>query len=135
HSGTTPLLGDVVPESSRRARGFAVWAAMRELGRSGIADLVDRCCAHARRVADGLTAGGAEVVNDVVLNQVLVSFGDDTRTDRVVEAVQADGTCWLGGTTWHGRRLMRVSVSNATTTQDDVDQSVAAILRAAASVA
>ena len=135
HSGTTPLLGDVVPESSRRARGFAVWAAMRELGRTGIADLVDRCCAHARRFADGLAAGGAEVVNDVVLNQVLVSFGDDARTDRVVEAVQADGTCWLGGTTWHGRRLMRVSVSNATTTPDDVDQSVAAILRAAAAVA
>jgi glutamate/tyrosine decarboxylase-like PLP-dependent enzyme len=134
HSGTTPLLGDVVPESSRRARGFTVWAALRELGRAGVADLVDRCCAHARRFADGLAAGGAEVVNDVVLNQVLVSFGDDARTDRVVEGVQAEGTCWLGATTWHGRRLMRVSVSNATTTTDDVDRSVAAILRVASAV-
>jgi glutamate/tyrosine decarboxylase-like PLP-dependent enzyme len=131
HTGTTPLLGDVVPESSRRARGFAVWAALRELGREGVADLVDRCCAHARRFAEGLAAGGLEVANDVVLNQVLVGFGSDDRTDRVVQAVQAEGTCWLGATTWHGRRLMRVSVSNALTTADDVDRSVAAILRVA----
>ena len=130
-SGTTPLLGDVVPESSRRARGFAVWAALRELGRDGVADLVERCCAHARRFAAGLTAGGADVANDVVLNQVLVGFGSDERTDRVVRGVQEDGTCWLGATTWHGRRLMRVSVSNATTTTDDVDRSVEAILRVA----
>ena len=128
-SGTTPGLADVVPESSRRARGFAVWAALRELGRDGVADLVERCCAHARRFAAGLAAGGAEVANDVVLNQVLVGFGSDERTDRVVAGVQADGTCWLGATTWRGRRLMRVSVSNATTTTDDVDRSVAAVLR------
>jgi glutamate/tyrosine decarboxylase-like PLP-dependent enzyme len=133
-SGTTPLLGDVVPESSRRARGFAVWAALRELGRDGVADLVDRCCSHARRFAAGLAAGGAEVANDVVLNQVLVGFGSDERTDAVVAAVQAEGTCWLGATTWHGRRLMRVSVSNATTTTDDVDLSVAAILRVASAI-
>jgi glutamate/tyrosine decarboxylase-like PLP-dependent enzyme len=130
--GPTPALGDLVPESSRRARGFAVWAALRELGRQGAADLVDRCCTLAQRFADGLTAGGAEVVNDVVLNQVLVSFGTDARTDRIIDAVQRDGTCWLGGTTWRGRRLMRVSVSNWSTTEADVDRSVAAILRVAA---
>jgi glutamate/tyrosine decarboxylase-like PLP-dependent enzyme len=133
--GPTPALGDLVPESSRRARGFAVWAALRELGREGVADLVDRCCTLARRCADGLEAGGAEVVNEVVLNQVLVGFGDDARTDRVVEAVQREGTCWLGATTWHGRRLMRVSVSNLSTTAQDIDQSVAAILRVARQVA
>ncbi len=130
--GPTPALGDLVPESSRRARGFAVWAALRELGREGAADLVDRCCTLAQRFADGLVAGGAEVVNDIVLNQVLVSFGTDARTDRIIDAVQRDGTCWLGGTTWRGRRLMRVSVSNWSTTEADVDRSVAAILRVAA---
>ena len=130
--GPTPALGDLVPESSRRARGFTVWAALRELGREGVADLVDRCCALAQRFADGLTVGGAEVVNDVVLNQVLVSFGSDARTDRIIDGVQRDGTCWLGGTTWRGRRLMRVSVSNWSTTEADVDRSVAAILRVAA---
>jgi glutamate/tyrosine decarboxylase-like PLP-dependent enzyme len=130
--GPTPALGDLVPESSRRARGFAVWAALRELGREGVADLVERCCVLAQRFADGLEAGGAEVVNDVVLNQVLVGFGSDERTDRVVAGVQREGTCWLGGTTWHGRRLMRVSVSNWSTTEEDVDRSVAAILRVAA---
>ncbi len=96
-----------------------------------MAALVERCCALARRFADGLSAAGFEVVNDVVLNQVLVGFGDDARTDRVVAAVQADGTCWVGGTTWRGRRLMRISVSNATTTEADVDRSVAAIIRVA----
>jgi glutamate/tyrosine decarboxylase-like PLP-dependent enzyme len=132
--GPTPALGDLVPESSRRARGFAVWAALRELGRDGVAALVERCCTLAQRFADGLAAAGAEVVNDVVLNQVLVSFGSDERTDRVVEGVQRDGTCWLGATTWHGRRLMRISVSNWSTTEEDVDRSVAAILRVAAQV-
>jgi glutamate/tyrosine decarboxylase-like PLP-dependent enzyme len=127
-------MADFTLESSRRARGFAVWAALRELGRSGVGELVDRCCALARRFADGLAAGGAEVVNDVVLNQVLLSFGDSDRTDRVVAGVQADGTCWLGGTKWHGQRLMRVSVSNWSTTEEDVDRSVEAILRVAASV-
>ena len=129
------LMGDVVLESSRRARGFAVWAALRELGRDGLAELVERCCRLARRFAEGLAAGGAEVVNDVVLNQVLVGFGDDARTDAVIEGVQREGTCWLGGTTWRGRRLMRVSVSNWSTTEQDVDRSVAAILRVAAAVA
>ncbi|HEX6498908.1 MAG TPA: pyridoxal-dependent decarboxylase [Micromonosporaceae bacterium] len=130
-SGTVPSGGDYTPESSRRARGFAVWAALRHLGRDGVADLVDRCCRLARRFADRLAAAGVEVVNDVVLNQVLVSFGDDARTDRVVEAIQRDGTCWMGGTTWRGRRLMRISVSNYSTTEDDVDRSVAAIVRLA----
>jgi len=125
---------DFVLESSRRARGFAVWAALRELGRDGIAELVDRCCTHARRFADGLRSGGAEVVNDVVLNQVLVGFGSDESTDAVIDGVQRDGTCWLGGTTWRGRRLMRISVSNWSTTEEDVDRSVTAILRAASLV-
>ncbi len=131
-SAGTVAPADFVPESSRRARGFAVWAALRELGRDGVAELVDRCCLLARRFADGLTAGGAEIVNDVVLNQVLVSFGDDDRNDAVVAGVQREGTCWLGGTTWRGRRLLRISVSNYSTTEQDVDLSVAAILRVAA---
>ena len=133
-SGGEPRLADLALESSRRARGFAVWAALRELGRDGVADLVDRCCALARRFADGLAAGGCEIVNDVVLNQVLVGFGADDRTDRVAAAVQQDGTCWLGGTTWQGRRLLRVSVSNHTTTEADVDRSVEAVLRVAGQV-
>jgi glutamate/tyrosine decarboxylase-like PLP-dependent enzyme len=125
--------GDLVPESSRRARGFAVWAALRELGRSGVADLVDRCCALARRLADGLAAGGVEIVNDVVINQVLFGFpGRDA--DAVAAAVQAEGTCWLGATTWRGRRLLRVSVSNYATTESDIDASVTAILAAGRSV-
>ncbi|MGY0003079.1 pyridoxal phosphate-dependent decarboxylase family protein [Micromonospora sp. I033] len=130
-SGGSPAGADLTAESSRRARGFAVWSGLRELGRDGVAALVDRCCALARRFADGLAAAGFEVANEVVLNQVLVGFGDDARTDRVVAAVQADGTCWAGGTTWRGRRLMRLSVSNATTTEADIDRSIAAIARLA----
>jgi glutamate/tyrosine decarboxylase-like PLP-dependent enzyme len=126
------------PEFSRRARGFPIYAAIRSLGRSGIADLIGRCCAHARRFADALDAAPhAEVLNDVVLNQVLVRFVDgagdhDAYTDAVIEAVQSDGTCWLSGTTWQGMRAMRISVSSQTTTADDVDRSLEAILRAAA---
>jgi glutamate/tyrosine decarboxylase-like PLP-dependent enzyme len=131
-AGTAGSPSDYVLESSRRARGFAVWAALRELGETGVADLVARCCALARRFADGLTAGGVEIVNDVVLNQVLAVFGSDERTDAVIDAVQREGTCWLGGTTWRGRRLMRISVSNHSTTEDDIDRSVAAVLRLAA---
>ncbi len=127
---------DWVPESSRRARGFAVWAAVRSLGRSGVADLVDRCCGHARAFAELLGAEpGVEILNDVVLNQVLVRFGDDDETTReVVRRVQDDGTCWLGGTDWQGRAAMRISVSSFRTTSEDVDRSVAAILEAAAAV-
>jgi glutamate/tyrosine decarboxylase-like PLP-dependent enzyme len=137
-SGATEdfVLGDLTPESSRRARGFAVWAALRERGTEGLADLVDRCCALARRMAERLADGGATIHNDVVLNQLLVSFddgrGDAALTDAIIEEVQREGTCWVGGTTWHGLRLMRVSVSNATTTAEDIDVSAAAILRAAA---
>jgi glutamate/tyrosine decarboxylase-like PLP-dependent enzyme len=123
------------PEFSRRARGFPVYAAIRSLGRSGISELVERCCAHARRFADALAeAPGVEVMNEVVLNQVLVRFGDDdARTHAVVEAVQEDGTCWLSGTTWQGKGAMRISVSNWSTTDEDVDRSIDAILRAASS--
>jgi glutamate/tyrosine decarboxylase-like PLP-dependent enzyme len=127
--------GDYVLESSRRARGVATWAAIRQLGRSGIAELVDRCCALARRFASQLSAvADIEVGNDVVLNQVLVRFGnDDTKTDHVVAAVQQSGVCWMGSTTWHGRRYMRISVSSWRTTEEDVDRSVDAILTAARS--
>jgi glutamate/tyrosine decarboxylase-like PLP-dependent enzyme len=127
------VLGDLTAESSRRARGFAVWAALLELGADGVASLVDRCCTLAARMAGQLESGGATIVNDVVLNQVLVGFGDPSHTDAVIERVQRDGTCWVGGTTWRGRRLMRVSVSNATTTEHDIDVSAEAILRASAS--
>jgi glutamate/tyrosine decarboxylase-like PLP-dependent enzyme len=122
---------DYVPEFSRRARGFTVWAALRSLGRSGMADLIERCCALARRFADRLKdEPGVEILNDVVLNQVLVRFTSDERTREVIARVQADGTCWLGGTTWHGMAAMRISVSNWSTTEADVDLSAAAILRA-----
>jgi glutamate/tyrosine decarboxylase-like PLP-dependent enzyme len=127
------------PEASRRARGFSVYAAIRSLGRLGVADLVDRCCAHARRFAEVLAQEArAEVLNEVVLNQVLVRFLDpggdhDARTRAVVKAVQEEGTCWLGGTMWQGKAAMRISVSNWSTTTEDVDSSVAAILRAASS--
>ena len=117
------------PELSRRARGVEVWAALRTLGRTGVEGLVDRCCAHARRFAEGLRAAGHEVLNDVELNQVLVSFGDDETTRRMVEAIQADGTCFCSGTTWHGRVAMRISVSSYATTEADVDTSLAAFGR------
>ena len=134
-AGATTGGADYTAESSRRSRGFAVWAALRELGREGVTGLVERCCALAQRFADGMRAAGFEVVNDVVLNQVLVGFGGDARTDEIVAAVQRDGTCWLGATTWRGRRLMRISVSNHLTTEADVDRSVAAIARIALSTA
>jgi glutamate/tyrosine decarboxylase-like PLP-dependent enzyme len=121
---------DWVPESSRRARGFAVWAALRALGRRGVAGLVDRCCDHARTFASVLGAQpGVEILNEVVLNQVLVRFGDDDNTTReVVSRVQADGTCWLGATDWQGRAAMRISVSSFRTTAEDVERSAEAIL-------
>jgi glutamate/tyrosine decarboxylase-like PLP-dependent enzyme len=123
--------GDYAPESSRRARGFATWAALRSLGRSGVRDLVDRCCALARRFEERLNAlDGIEVVNDVVLNQVLVRVGDADTTERVVQRLQEEGTCWLGATTWRGERLLRISVSNWSTTEEDVDQTVEAIAHA-----
>jgi len=120
------------PELSRRARGVEVWAALKTLGRSGVAGLVERCCAHARRFAEGLRQAGYEVLNDVVLNQVLVSFGDDATTRAVIERVQADGTCWCSGTQWHGRAAMRISVSSWATDAPDVELSLATILEIAA---
>jgi glutamate/tyrosine decarboxylase-like PLP-dependent enzyme len=122
-----------VPDFSRRARGFAVYAALRSLGRAGVEELVERSCACARRFADVLGAQDrVEVLNDVVLNQVLVRFADDdATTDAVVAAVQDDGTCWMSPTTWRGRRAMRISVSNWATTIDDVNRSCEAILRVA----
>jgi glutamate/tyrosine decarboxylase-like PLP-dependent enzyme len=128
---------DYNPEHSRRARGFAVYAAVRALGREGVAALVERCCGLARRFAERLAAAdGVEVLNEVVLNQVLVRFraagGDhDAHTQRVIERVQRDGTCWMSGTTWQGRAAMRISVANWSTDEADVDRSVAAILRRA----
>ena len=118
------------PELSRRARGVEIWAALRYLGRDGVADLVERCCGHAARFAAGLRALGFAVLNDVVLNQVLVSFGSPETTRAVIAALQADGTCWCGGTVWQGRTAMRISVSSWATTTDDVHASLAAIWRA-----
>jgi glutamate/tyrosine decarboxylase-like PLP-dependent enzyme len=119
------------PESSRRARGVEIWAALLSLGRRGLAALIERHCAMAARIADGLREAGHEVLNDVVLNQVLVSFGDADATNRVVAAVQDDGTCWCGPTVWKHRAAMRVSVSSWATTDEDVDKSIAAIVRVA----
>ncbi|HYN64563.1 MAG TPA: aminotransferase class V-fold PLP-dependent enzyme [Candidatus Limnocylindrales bacterium] len=122
---------EYVLDSSRRARGFALYAAIRSLGRDGVRELVERCCRLAQRMAEQLAAGGVEVLNSVVLNQVLIRFGDDERTQAVIGRVQADGTAWMGGTSWHGAAAMRISVSNWSTTEADADASVQAILRAA----
>ena len=124
---------DFTPEMSRRARGVEIWAALRSLGRSGVAELVERCCRLARRFAEGLEEAGYRVLNDVVLNQVLVSFGEGETTARVIEALQVDGTCWCGITRWQGRPAMRISVSSWATTEDDVDRSLDAMLRIARS--
>jgi len=122
------------PESSRRARGVEVWAALRSLGRRGLAGLVESNCAMAARIADALRAAGHEVRNEVVLNQVLVSFGDGESTNRVIAALQEDGTCWCGPTVWKGRVAMRISVSSWATTDEDVENSIAAILRVAGKI-
>jgi glutamate/tyrosine decarboxylase-like PLP-dependent enzyme len=123
---------DFTPELSRRARGVEVWAALRTLGRSGVAAMIERNCAQARRFAEKLAAAGCEILNEVVLNQVLVSFGDAERTKHVIHKVQEDGTCWAGITVWQGRTAMRLSVCSWATTDADVDRSVAAIMRAMA---
>ena len=122
---------DHTPESSRRARGVEVWAALRSLGRAGLRDLIDRTCRHASRFAEGLRAAGYEVLNDVVLNQVLVSFGPPEMTRLVIAALQQDGTCWCGGTEWQGRTAMRISVSSSATTDADVERSLDAMVRLA----
>jgi glutamate/tyrosine decarboxylase-like PLP-dependent enzyme len=119
------------PEMSRRARGVEIWAALHSLGRRGVGELVERTCRHAHRFAAGLHAAGFEILNDVVLNQVLVSFGSDAGTADVVRRIQEDGTCWCGPTQWRGRAAMRISVSCWATTDEDVERSLAAMLRCA----
>jgi len=126
--------GQYTPEMSRRARAIEIWAALLSLGRSGLADLIERSCQHAARFALGLSAAGYPILNDVVLNQVLVSFGDDETTRRVIAALQDEGTCWCGGTTWRGHSAMRISLSSWATTEQDVELSLQAILRLAAKV-
>ncbi|CAN5833210.1 hypothetical protein BH11GEM1_BH11GEM1_35750 [soil metagenome] len=125
---------DYTPELSRRARGIEVWAALKALGRSGVEELVARHCRQARRFAEGLSAAGFEILNDVVLNQVLVAFGDAERTARVIAAIQEEGTCWAGITIWQGRTAMRISVISWATTDADVERSIAAIVRVAGEV-
>ncbi len=123
---------DKVPELSRRGRAFTVWAALRSLGRSGVADLVERLCRHACAFAAGIAGiEGATVLNDVVFTQVCAEFGSDERTERVLTRLLDDGTAWISGSTWHGRRVMRISVSNWSTTDDDVTRTLDAIRRAA----
>ncbi|MFN8456062.1 MAG: aminotransferase class V-fold PLP-dependent enzyme [Anaerolineae bacterium] len=122
---------DYTPELSRRARGVEVWAALRSLGRSGLAEMIERTCRYARRFADGFEAAGFKVLNEVALNQVLVSFGEAETTRQVIADVQADGTCWFGGTVWQGHTAARVSVSSWATTEEDVERSLAAIVRVA----
>ena len=119
---------DYTPELSRRGRGVDVWAALLSLGRKGVEELVDRCCRHARRFAEGFSEAGFDVLNDVVLNQVLVAFGDDATTRRVIDAIQAEGTCWCGVTVWQGRTAMRISVSSWATTNEDVEKSLSAMI-------
>ena len=117
------------PEMSRRARGVEVWAALRALGRDGVADLIERSCRYATRFAEGLRAAGYQVLNDVVSNQVLVAFGAAATTRQVIAAIQAEGVCWCGGTTWQGQAAMRISVSSWATTEDDVERSLESMLR------
>jgi glutamate/tyrosine decarboxylase-like PLP-dependent enzyme len=119
------------PEASRRARGVELWAAMRSLGRSGLRELIERNCHQAKMFADRLREAGFTILNEVVLNQVLVSFGSEEHTRRVIAGVQSDRTCWCGGTQWHGRAAMRISVSSWATTEQDVERSVAAMIRIA----
>jgi len=121
------------PEASRRARGVELWAALKSLGREGLRSLIEQTCSHAQRFAKGFSEAGFEVLNDVVINQVLVSFGSAEATHKVIRAVQEDGTCWCGGTTWQGKSAMRVSVSSWATTEEDVELSLRAIVRLARS--
>jgi glutamate/tyrosine decarboxylase-like PLP-dependent enzyme len=123
---------DYTPELSRRARGVEIWAALRALGREGVAELIERNCRQARRFAEGLSEAGFRVLNEVALNQVVVSFGDAEANARVIAAIQDDGTCWCGGTVWRGETAMRISVSSWATTDADVEKSLAAMRRVAA---
>lgn len=124
---------DFTPELSRRARGVGVWAALRSLGREGLTEMVERHCRQARRFAAGLSDAGFEILNDVVLNQVLVSFGSAEKTEKVIAGIQADGTCWCGGTVWQGKTAMRISVISWNTTDEDIEVSLAAMIRVAKS--
>ncbi|MBL8775869.1 MAG: aspartate aminotransferase family protein [Acidimicrobiales bacterium] len=126
-------MSDFTMESSRRAKGFATWALLRHLGRDGVAHVVDHLCAMARRFAAGLADGGLRIANDVVLNIVLADAGDDATNRAIAAAVQAEGTCWLATTEWQGRTLLRMSLSSRATTEIDIDQSVASVLRQARS--
>lgn len=126
---------DYTPEFSRRARGVEVWAVMKHLGRQGLAELVEGCCSHARHFRDALSAAGFKVLNDVVLNQVVVSFGDEQTTKRLIDRLQRDGTCWAGITSWRGQTAMRISVSSWATTEEDVELSLKAIINIADNVA
>ncbi len=121
---------ELTPENSRRARALDVWAALQSLGRAGLAELIERNCAQARRFAEGLRGAGLEVLNDVVLNQVLVAFGDDERTAKIQSAIQEAGTCWCSGTRWRGRAALRISVSSWATGTEDVEDSLDSILAA-----
>jgi glutamate/tyrosine decarboxylase-like PLP-dependent enzyme len=125
---------DYTPELSRRARGVEVWAALRSLGRSGLVEMFERNCRQARRFASALSGAGHEVLNEVVLNQVIVSFGTPEVTGKVIEALQEDGTCWCGVSHWHGRTVMRISVCSWATTDADVERSIDAMLRVAREV-
>jgi glutamate/tyrosine decarboxylase-like PLP-dependent enzyme len=122
---------DYTPELSRRARGVEIYTALKSLGREGLARLFERNCAQARRFAQGLTTAGFKVLNDVVLNQVVVSFGDDQRTRKIIDAIQRDGTCWAGVTVWQHQTGMRISVSSWATTDEDVERSLEAMVRCA----
>jgi glutamate/tyrosine decarboxylase-like PLP-dependent enzyme len=134
-SSSTRDPSNFTPELSRRARGIEVWAALHSLGRSGLADLVERTCRYAARFADGLRAAGYTILNEVVLNQVLVTFGDAERTRRVIAGIQQDGTCWCGETVWQGQTAMRISVSSWATTGADVERSLQAMIRVARELA
>ena len=119
------------PEMSRRARSVDIWAALSSLGRNGVIEMIERCCQHAQRFAEGLREAGYEVLNDVVLNQVVVAFGDAAMTSAIIKNLQQEGTCWCGSTVWQGRTAMRISVSSWATSADDVERSLQAIIRTA----
>ena len=122
---------DYTPELSRRARGIEIWAVLHSLGKKGVAELIERCCNHAKHFAEELENAGYEILNEVVLNQVLVSFGETEVTNRIIADIQKDGTCWCGGTIWQGHTAMRISISSWATTTADVKLSLEAILRIA----
>jgi glutamate/tyrosine decarboxylase-like PLP-dependent enzyme len=134
HGGALREPMNHVPEASRRARGVELWAALKSLGRTGVRDLVERTCVLAVRFAEKLRAAGCEILNDVVTNQVLVSFGAAEKTQEVIRRVQEDGTWWCGGTVWRGKTAMRISVSSWVTTEEDIDRSADAVIRIAREV-